>query len=85
MKKRANAKLPGGDNPEWTDADFKRAVPLSGLPKSLQTKLRGRPPKEAPKVPVKLRLDPDVLAVLRATGAGWQTRVNAILRERFAL
>lgn len=46
---------------------------------------RGRPPKDAPKEAVKLRLDPDVLAVLRATGAGWQTRVNTILRERFAL
>ncbi|MFA5684809.1 MAG: BrnA antitoxin family protein [Lysobacteraceae bacterium] len=45
----------------------------------------GRPPKAAPKEAVKLRLDPDLLAVLRATGPGWQTRVNTILRERFAL
>ena len=45
----------------------------------------GRPPKSAPKQPAKLRLDSDVLALLRATGAGWQTRVTAILRERFAL
>ena len=49
---------------------------------------RGRPvgtTKADAKVAVKLRLDPDVLVVLRATGAGWQTRVNKILRERFAL
>jgi uncharacterized protein (DUF4415 family) len=84
MKKRANPEQVD-ENPEWTDADFKRAVPFSGLPKKLQAKLRGRPKAEATKVPVKLRLDPEVLAVLRATGAGWQTRVNAILRERFAL
>jgi uncharacterized protein (DUF4415 family) len=45
----------------------------------------GRPPKDAPKVAVKLRLDPDLLAVLKATGPGWQTRANRILRERFAL
>ena len=45
----------------------------------------GRPTKTAPKEAVKLRLDPDVPAVLRATGAGWQTRVNTILQERFAL
>mgnify|MGYP000601470999 CR=1 FL=1 len=32
-----------------------------------------------------LRLDPEVLAVLRATGAGWQTRIDAILLEPFAL
>jgi uncharacterized protein (DUF4415 family) len=59
-----------------TDAQWKAAAPTVRI---------GRPPKAAPKQAVKLRLDPDVLAVLRATGAGWQTRVNAILRERFAL
>lgn len=45
---------------------------------------RGRPPGSvaaSTKQAVKLRLDPDVLAALRASGAGWQTRVNAILRE----
>lgn len=34
---------------------------------------------------INIRLSPDVLAVLRATGPGWQTRVDTILRERFAL
>jgi uncharacterized protein (DUF4415 family) len=48
------------ENPEWTDADFKRAVPASGLPKSLQGKLRGRPKAAVTKEAVKLRLDPDV-------------------------
>ncbi|MDB5731537.1 MAG: hypothetical protein JWQ03_1432, partial [Variovorax sp.] len=28
-----------------------------------------------------MRTDPDVLASLRASGKGWQTRVNALLRE----
>lgn len=28
-----------------------------------------------------MRTDPDVLAALRASGRGWQTRVNALLRE----
>ena len=45
---------------------------------------RGRPRGSASpttKQAVKLRLDPDVLAALRASGAGWQTRVNAILRD----
>jgi uncharacterized protein (DUF4415 family) len=59
-----------------TDAQWKTVAP---------TVQRGRPKAEVTKVPVKLRLDPDVLAVLRATGDGWQTRVNRILRERFAL
>lgn len=42
----------------------------------------GRPPLGAqPKSAVTLRLDADVLASYRATGAGWQTRLNADLRK----
>ena len=47
-------------------------------------KARGRPvgtTKPDAKQAVKLRLDPDVLAALRATGRGWQTRVNDAMRE----
>lgn len=57
-------------------------------PESIAARKRGRPAgstKANAKVSINLRVDPDVLAVLRATGAGWQTRVNTILRERFAL
>lgn len=46
---------------------------------------RGRPvgsTKAGAKLPVKLRLDPDLVAALRASGRGWQTRANQILRER---
>ena len=42
---------------------------------------RGRPPLDNPKRAVKLRLDADVLAAYRRTGAGWQTRINADLRK----
>jgi uncharacterized protein (DUF4415 family) len=42
---------------------------------------RGRPPKSSTKVLTTLRLDPDVVAGLRATGSGWQTRVNDAMRE----
>jgi uncharacterized protein (DUF4415 family) len=48
-------------------------------------KKRGRPAGSGTKEQVAIRLDKDVLSVLRATGDGWQTRVNQILRERFAL
>ncbi len=37
------------------------------------------------KEPVKLRLDPDVLAALRASGEGWQTRINEMLRASLRL
>ena len=42
---------------------------------------RGRPPVANKKPMVSMRVDPDVLAALRASGKGWQTKVNAILRE----
>ncbi len=57
-------------------------------PEMIAARKRGRPvgsTKADTKEAVKLRLDPDLLVVLRATGPGWQTRVNRILRERFAL
>nr|WP_280730225.1 BrnA antitoxin family protein [Haematospirillum jordaniae] len=31
-----------------------------------------------------VRLDPDILEYLRAGGPGWQTRLNAFLREAIA-
>jgi uncharacterized protein (DUF4415 family) len=42
---------------------------------------RGRPKKEAPKEAVNIRLDPDVLAHFRASGPGWQSRINQALRK----
>ena len=42
----------------------------------------GRPPSSRPlKVPTTIRFDADVLAALKASGRGWQTRVNEMLRE----
>lgn len=41
----------------------------------------GRPPLPNPKKQVTLRLDPDVLAKFRATGRGWQSRINEALRK----
>jgi uncharacterized protein (DUF4415 family) len=40
----------------------------------------GRPPLEHPKALQTLRLDHDVLEHFRASGEGWLTRINAILR-----
>jgi uncharacterized protein (DUF4415 family) len=62
------------DNPSL-DAAF-----LAGMKPSR----RGRPKSEAPKVPVKIRLDPATVAYLRSTGRGWQTRVDTMLRELVA-
>jgi uncharacterized protein (DUF4415 family) len=41
----------------------------------------GRPKKTESKEAVNIRLDPDVLAYFRATGPGWQSRINQALRK----
>ena len=46
---------------------------------------RGRPRLDAPKEQINIRLDADVLAKLRETGPGWQSRMNALLRHALDL
>jgi uncharacterized protein (DUF4415 family) len=65
------------DAPELTKEYFERADVYRG-DKLIR---RGRPPSEHPKEAIKLRIDPDVLAHFRATGPGWQTRINDALRR----
>lgn len=38
-------------------------------------------PEDRAKIPVYIRLDPDVLEFFRSGGPGYQTRINAALRE----
>jgi uncharacterized protein (DUF4415 family) len=59
------------DNPFKTDEDW-----------SLITVVRHRGSQKAPtKKPVAIRLSPDVLDYFRATGKGWQGKIDDILRE----
>ena len=41
----------------------------------------GRPRADSPKVFTGIRLDADVVETFKATGKGWQTRMNAALRD----
>ncbi len=75
------ASLPDAENPEWTDDMAAKAVRIDALPPSLQAKLRGRPKAETTKERTTIRLSRDVLDRFRATGAGWQTRIDAALKE----
>lgn len=45
----------------------------------------GRPKAAITKEQLTVRLDPDIVAALKATGKGWQTRMNTLLRERLGL
>lgn len=70
------------DAPELDEAFFAEAKPMHGtLTVAQRTAFKmGRPKVETPKKQVTLRLDADVLDRFKATGPGWQTRINAALR-----
>jgi uncharacterized protein (DUF4415 family) len=69
------------DIPELTDEWFDKAEFAVGGKVLRPAKRPGRPKSDADKKLVALRLDPDVIERFRATGPGWQSRINAVLRE----
>jgi uncharacterized protein (DUF4415 family) len=66
--------VPDTSTPEWV-AHIEKSGVFS----------RGRPKSSNPKVSQTLRLDPDVVTHFKATGAGWQTRINDALRKAAGL
>ena len=89
MKKRLNPELTDIDNPEWSEQDVARARPASeALPElfgaeaaKAMLKPRGRPPADVVKDRITIRLSPEVTAAFRASGDGWQTRIDAALKD----
>jgi uncharacterized protein (DUF4415 family) len=83
---RKNASRPDDENPAWTVDDVRRARPLMEvLPKATAEAVRRyrgqRGPQKSPtKELISLRVDRDLVAAFRATGAGWQQRVSDALR-----
>mgnify|MGYP000539456023 CR=1 FL=1 len=73
------------DNPDWTEADFARAKgteTLSAAELAAFPRTRVRSAQRSPtKRPISLRVDADVLERYRATGPGWQGRMNDALRK----
>ncbi len=45
---------------------------------------RGRPTVETKRPTLNMRVDAQVLEAFKATGPGWQTRINAVLRDAVA-
>ena len=72
-----------GEVREITSADLKGFRPArESLPASLRKKLGVRGPQKTPvKERITIRLSPDVIQKFRATGDGWQTRVDAALQD----
>ena len=69
------------DAPEWTEEMFERADLYVG-----ETLIRrGRPKVENPKRAINIRLSPEVVERFRATGKGWQSRINTELRKALGI
>src|SRR5215467_5947350 len=87
LKRPGDPVLDGNDpdNPPLTDAQLSRMRPAYQVrPELVAAQLRrgpGRPKSERPKQQVTLRIDRDVLDKFRATGEGWQSRINQALRK----
>lgn len=80
------------ENPEWTEEDFRVARPagevMSPEHAALLVRQPGRPKgstKSDAKQQVALRLDRDVVEKFKASGPGWQTRMNEALRRAAGL
>ena len=75
--------------PEATDEQLAQAKPFSevfpALAEAMRKNAGGRPKVENPKIAVSLRLDQDVVARFKASGPGWQTRMNSALRDAAGL
>jgi uncharacterized protein (DUF4415 family) len=74
------------DASEWTQEQFDRAeIAVGGKvvrpAQGTLTRPRGRPKKPDAKVHIHIRLSPQVLGHFRATGPGWQTRIDEVLRS----
>ena len=89
MSRKAKQPVFDDDNPEWTKADFEKAtkfpdgVRLKDLkPGELTRILRKRGPQKTPtKLPVSIRLSPEVVKHFKAKGPGWQSRIDDALRK----
>ena len=64
-----------------TEAFFRQADEYHGR----RLKPRGRPKAAMTKEPVKSRLDAGLVAALRESGEGWQTRINDTLRASLTI
>jgi len=75
------------DAPELTDDFFAMATPMIGDKVVTKEEFKkaaarmGRPPSKAPKQSINIRLGADILAAFKATGKGWQTRIDNALRD----
>lgn len=90
MRKTEN-QIIDNENPEWTQADIDNALAFQQMPEQLQSlvlqsqaKKRGRPLSQNKKVSVTIRYSSNVIEAFKATGKGWQSRMNKVLEDYIA-
>jgi uncharacterized protein (DUF4415 family) len=74
------------ENPELTEADFARARPFKEMfPEQYKSwKKMGRPRVESPKIFLGLRMAADVVNGVKATGKGYNSRLENLIRDALA-
>jgi len=87
MIRKPNPEMTDEENPEWTAEDFAKARPAREvLPEQFGTQManemlkpRGRPRLLNPKERINIRLSHEVIEHFKASGQGWQSRIDAVL------
>ena len=72
------------DDWEATDEQLAQAKPFAEVFPDLMESIRrsrGRPAVANPRRQISIRLDPEVIEKFKATGKGWQSRINEVLRQ----
>ena len=89
MSRKTKQPIPDKENPEWTQADFAKSTRFAAgvrlkdiKPAQFASLVGKRGPQKAPtKIPVSIRLSPEVVKHFKAKGPGWQSKIDAALRK----
>ena len=81
------------DAPEASEAEMAEARSFAeffpdlaaSIDREIARRGRGRPPVEAPKVAVTIRIEPEVLQHFQAQGRDWRSRMTEALRKAAGL
>jgi len=82
VKKQLEANEPIAFDPELDPYDPNDDAAVEAFwASSTITRGKGRPPVAVKRPTLNMRVDAEVLQAFKATGPGWQTRINSLLRD----
>jgi uncharacterized protein (DUF4415 family) len=68
------------ESPPLSDDMLARMKPVKEQHPNIPKRVRG-PQKEPVKIPVTIRLSPDVVTYFKSQGRGWQTKIDSVLHS----